>query len=457
MHRLDEAETDIAEPQFSTDLARRAAALVVLGDIRRRRGDDHGAIAALVSALAAGSDAGVDRIVGESLRQLGLIDYRVGRLQSAEGHFREALAVAERVGDRHGAGWALQHLAWSATTRGDYDVAERTLAQAAEVFSALDDTGGLSWCAGTEAFVRLLQGRLHEARALAGGLLELGRVLGDRWGVAACRTIVGFAAAELGDITIALRETSTALAEFRELGDTWGQAMALAAQGAALRGAGRLDDATDALMSAVQLSTDARHPVVESLALGVLGYCRLDLDDPLGAESAAERAIAAMQGMDLRPGALTGLRVLRAQASRAQGRLDEALPLLSEADLVTDASLVFPRRQALAHLAGALLEADRPQDALAAIHRAMDVPAEDVRSRVISLRVLAQCLARTGDAPAARFAVRQAAALARATEMRCEVDATERVRDLVDRVLASAGATGQPLGVDQQDGPSLQA
>src|SRR5205085_7867390 len=110
----------------------------------------------LVSALAAASDAGVDRVTAEALRQLGMIDYRNGRLTAAEGRYREALALAQRVGDRRGSGWALQHLAWSATTRGDYALADRTLVEAAEVFNSLDDDGGLSWCAGTEAFVRPL-------------------------------------------------------------------------------------------------------------------------------------------------------------------------------------------------------------------------------------------------------------------------------------------------------------
>src|SRR3954471_14969496 len=208
LHRLDDAEAALVEPQRSRDLRRRSAALVVLGDIRRRRGDTAGAIPALVTALAAASDSGFDRVAGEALRQLGLIDYLLGRLGAAETRFRDALDVAARVGDQRGAGWALQHLAWSATTRGDYALAEQMLARAADVFAALDDNGGLSWCAGTEAFVRLLQGRLHESRVLAQGLLPIGHALGDRWGAAACLTIDGFAAAELGDLRTAVEETS---------------------------------------------------------------------------------------------------------------------------------------------------------------------------------------------------------------------------------------------------------
>jgi class 3 adenylate cyclase/tetratricopeptide (TPR) repeat protein len=426
LHRLDDAEIDLAEPQRSADLRRRSAALVVLGDIRRRRGDTNGAIPVLVTALAAASDAGLDRVAGEALRQLGLIDYLLGRLGSAETRFRDALAVAERVGDRRGAGWALQHLAWSATTRGDYALAERMLARAADVFTALDDNGGLSWCAGTEAFVRLLQGRLAQSRTLAQGLLPIGHALGDRWGAAACLTIDGFAAAELGDLRTAVEETSRALAVFRELGDTWGQSLALVAQGAALRGYGRHDDATDALTLAVRTSEESQHLVIGALALGVLGYCRLDVGDIDGAQAAAERALAALSDIDLEPAALVGLRVLLAQALRARGRLDDALRLLREAEVCRDASLVFPRRQALAHLAGALREAGEHRNALAVANDAMHVPAEDVRSRVIALRVLAQCLASCGDPTAAEVAVRQAVAAAATTEMRSELAPSER-------------------------------
>jgi tetratricopeptide (TPR) repeat protein len=379
-----------------------------------------------VSALATASDAGVDRVAGEALRQLGMIDYRTGRLAAAEVRFTDALTIAERVGDRRGAGWALQHLAWSATTRGDYSLAETMLARAAEVFTDLDDDGGLSWCAGTEAFVRLLQGRLRAARALAGALAPLGQALGDGWGTAACLSIDGFAAAELGDLTTALAHSSTAYDEFVALGDTWGQSMALTARGAALRGAARYDEATDALTKAVEISADAAHPVTGALALGVLGYCRLDVGDAAGAQAAAERALARLSGMDLEPGALVGLRVLLAQSLRAQGRLDDALVLLREAEAFRDGSLVFPRRQALAHLAGALDETGATEEALATANAALAVPAEDVRSRVVALRVLAACLADRGDPVAALVALRQARALAGATESCSELPATER-------------------------------
>jgi class 3 adenylate cyclase/tetratricopeptide (TPR) repeat protein len=426
LHRLDEAEAELEQPQRSADLRLRAAALAVLGDVRRRRGDTNGAARALVSALAAASESGLDRVAGESLRQLGMLDYRVGRFAAAEMRFRDALELAQRVGDRRGAGWALQHLAWSATTRGDYPLAEKTLSEAAEVFASFDDDGGLSWCAGTEAFVRLLQGRLHAARALAASLLPLGRATDDRWGSAACLTIEGFAAAELGEIEAALVATATAYDDFTQLSDTWGQSMALVARGTALRGAGRYAEAVDVLEQAVRTADAGPHPVSAALARAMLGYCRLDLGDAHGAESVARDAIGLLEGLDVRPAALVGLRVLLAQALRRRGDVADALLLLEEGRREQEATLLFPRRQALAHLAGAMVESGRAVDALPVLREAFAAPAEDVRSRVVTLRVLAQALADVGDEPAARTALRQALALAMSTEMTSEVAATEQ-------------------------------
>jgi tetratricopeptide (TPR) repeat protein len=429
MLRTEAAESDLEGPLDSRDLRIRAGALVVQGEILRRRGDETHAVEALVSALAAASESGHDRVTGEALRQLGLIDYLGGRLNAAQERFGQALSLAERVGDRRGAGWALQHLAWTATTRGDYAEAERQLTAAADVFTGLDDDGGLSWCAGTEAFVRLLQGRFEQARDLAQGLLPLGRAMGDRWGTAACLTIDALAAAELGQITTALEESSTAYEEFRSLGDAWGQCMASLASGAALRGSGRARKAIRRLEHGAELAARGRHPLPAALATAAIGYCRLDLRDWSGAEAAANRALETIAVLDIRPGALVGMRVLLAQAIRGRGDIEAAVALLREAQDVDDASLAFPRRQALAHLAGALLEMGEADEALSVVQAAMAQPAQDLRSRIITLRVLGGALAATGDPPAARIALRQALALSRSTEMRAELSATQRTLD----------------------------
>jgi len=427
LHRLDEAEVELA-PALSAGLdAERAAALVVLGDVRRKRGQVDRAREAFVSALAAAGSAGVDRLTGEALRQLGLLDYFDGRLRDAEHRFHQAHALALQVDDVRGAGWALQHLAWSATTRGDYPLAESTLEQAAEVFGELEDTGGLSWVAGTEGFVRLLQGRLAEARELAQSILPLGEAAGEKWGVAALLTIDALAAAELGDVRTATHEATRAYERFDELDDSWGKAMALAAAGIAARGADDQDTAVALLDEAAQLAEAGPYPMVAILALVAGGYAQLERGDLGAAEGKAMRALARLSGLQLEPHAMLGARVLRAQVLRARGETEQALHELDQALAVAEVSaLLFPRRQALAHRAGMLVELGRVEEAVATARDAVATPAEDVRARVLALRVLGTALRAAGATEPARDAFEQALEIARSTGHRAEVAATER-------------------------------
>ena len=428
LHRLEEAETDLVPALTAPEDGVRASALMVLGDVRRKRGDLAGARQAFVSGLAAASSAGIDRLGGEALRQLGLLDYLEGRLRAAEGRFQEAHALAVQVGDARGSGWALQHLAWSATTRGDYALATATLDRAAEVFSALEDTGGLSWVAGTEGFVRLLEGRLHEARELAGTLLPLGEQSGDRWAVAALLTIDAIAAAELGDVVVGAEEAERARVRFADVGDAWGQSLSLVAAGISARGADLPERAVTFLETAFALSETGHHPITGALALVALGYSHLDRGDQDSAEGCVWKVAATLAGLDLEPHAALGARVLHAQVLRLRGHLDEALAELDGAlSAAAEApGLLFSRRQALAHRAGTLLELGRVAEALDAARDAVGTPGEDVRSQVLALRVLGTCLRAAGDEGGAVVVLSRALEVARSTGQRSELASTER-------------------------------
>ncbi len=426
LHRLEEAESELL-PALAAAPSSRAGALLVLGDVRRKRGDLAAAREAFVQGLSAAGDAGVDRLTGEALRQLGLLDYFEGRLASAEDRFAQAHLLAEQTEDARGAGWALQHLAWSATTRGDYALADSTLERAGEVFSLLEDSGGLAWVAGTEGFVRLLQGRFAEARELAGTLLPAAEQQRDRWGVAALLTIDAVAAAELGDVTVGAAEAERARARFAEVGDSWGQSLALVAAGISARGADLPERAVTFLETAGALAENAGHPLTQALALVALGYAHLDRGDLDAAEASARQAIVPLSGLDLEPHARLGPRVLLAQVRRLRGEHASALEELDQALAASDApGLLFPRRQALAHRAGTLLELGRVAEAVEAGRRAVATPAEDVRSQVLAFRALGAALRAAGEREQARVALTRALELARSTGQRSEVAASER-------------------------------
>ena len=430
LHRLEEAETELGATLSAADGELRAAAHVVLGEVRRRRGQSGAARAALVTALATASDAGVDRLTAEALRELGLLDHFDGRLRDAEERFRSAHDLALQVGDLRGAAWALQHLAWSATTRGDYALATTVLERARALFASLEDSGGLSWLAGTESYVRLLQGRLSQARALASSVLALGEAAGERWGVAVLQTIDAYAAAELGEVETAAVTAEQARTVFAELDDRWGQALALVAAGTAARGADRPQEAVALLDRAVHLADAAPYPLVGALALVANGWARLDGGDPDGAERAASRATALLAGLEVEPHAHLGAQVLRAQVLRARGQLEAALATVDHALTGSPTpALLFPRRQALAHRAGILLQLGRTAEAVAAAREAVDTPAEDVRARVLALRALGSALRAHGDETGAQRALQSALETARSTGQRSEVATSQRLLD----------------------------
>jgi class 3 adenylate cyclase/tetratricopeptide (TPR) repeat protein len=427
LHRLEEAEAELLPALDGTEDALRAGALLVLGEVRRKRGDLAGARQSFVNALAAAGTTGVERISGEALRQLGLLDYFDGRLGDAEERFQEAYGLATSVGDERGAGWALQHLAWSATTRGDYDRADEALDAATEVFGALEDTGGLAWVAGTEGFVRALQGRFNEARDLARALLPVGEQNNERWGVAALLTIDAISAAELGDVDSAALEAERARMRFAEVRDAWGESLALAAAGISARGADLPDRAVAFLQQAVDIAERGGHPLNAALASVALGWSQLDRGRVDEAEAAVWKVSALLGGLDLEPHAALGARVLLAQVLRQRGQREEALAELDAALAAAgDApGLLFPRRQALAHRAGTLVELGRVEEAVASARAAVATPAEDVRSQVLGHRALGTALLAAGD-PSGRSHLERALEIARSTGQRSEIAASER-------------------------------
>ena len=418
------------------------AALLVKGEALRASGEARSAIAAWSAALRKSRAQALPNCESEALRRLGMLDYLSGRLQLAERRFTDAHRVASGSGDGQGTAWALQHLAWSATTRGDFATADRVLEEARAVFARLDDAAGRSWVRGTTAFVRLLEGRLHEARRLAEKFVPYAERVADGWAVAALRIVDAFAAAELGELAHAEAQADLAHAAFLAGHDPWGTSLALTVRGVIARGLNRLDEAVALLTEALAVGSKIGHPLTSGIALTVRGYCYLASGELAAAEADAMRTLELIAPLEVDPSTRVGPLVLRAQARRLAGDRDGAMELLGE--VVNDPSgpsLLFPRRQALAHYSGVLLEAGKAQESLEWARRASRVPAEDVRSRIISRRALATSLAATGALPEALVAADEAVTLAYGTEQESERPASDTVRDRAALACALASTT----------------
>jgi hypothetical protein len=127
--------------------------------------------------------------------------------------------------------------------------------------------------------------------------------------------------------------------------------------------------------------------------------------------------------------------VLLAEAQLLAGDPGAAVTLLAPIASDTSApSLLFARRHALASYASALLADGRPDAALTWIRRAETMPAEDVRSRVVTALVLARVLLATGSPVEARVAAEEAVGLAYSTQQTSERIEAETLRDAMPAI-----------------------
>jgi class 3 adenylate cyclase/tetratricopeptide (TPR) repeat protein len=407
----------------------RAAALLVAGRAQGALGDHDRAETAWRDALQVATDAGLAREQAEAMRRLGMADFLSGRLAEAGSRFAAAYQATLAAGDRLGQAWSLQNLAWVTTTRGDFPGTDAVLGRAARLFAELGDPIGRAWLRGTTAFARLLAGRLAESRRLARAFLPFGERVGEAWAVGTLRAVEAFASAELGELAEADREARRAYRDFAAASDDWGRGLALVVRGVVARGLGETEHATDLLTDALGYGERTAHPLLTGMAGTLRGFVALDRGDFEAAERDARRVLAAVEPHAPLAPAQTGPRVLLAAARLAAGDAASAVRLLAPIAAAADTpSLLLSRRHVMTRYAAALIANGQQVQALACAREAVGLPAEDVRSLVISYRVLAEALAANGADAEALAAADEAVRLAYSTQQTSERAAADAVR-----------------------------
>ncbi|BFU41909.1 adenylate/guanylate cyclase domain-containing protein [Krasilnikovia sp. MM14-A1004] len=414
------------------DPASRAEALLVVGRAHEALGDMPRAVASWQEALDVATEAQLAPERANAMRRLGMADFLAGRLSQASSRFAAAYQVTLAAGDRHGQAWALQNLAWVTTTRGDFAGTDAVLGRAARLFAELGDATGRAWLRGTTAFARLLAGRLHESRRLARVFLPFGDRVGEGWAVGTLRAVEAYASVELGELAEADREARRAYRDFAAMSDDWGRGLALVVRGAIARGLGEPEHAVDLLTDALGYAHRTGHPLLLGMALTLRGFVSLQRGDVASAEADAHRVMAAVEPHNPLAPAQVGPRVLLAEARLRSGDAATAVGLLAPiASDMSKPSLLFSRRQALSSYASALLAQGRVSEALTWVERAIEVPAEDVRSKVVAAMVAARVLAAADRIGEAKQAAEEAVRLAYSTEQVSERAKAEALRDTI--------------------------
>ncbi|GAA0545372.1 adenylate/guanylate cyclase domain-containing protein [Paractinoplanes ferrugineus] len=428
------AEHSVEEPVC------KAEALLVVGRAHEALGDTGLAVGAWQEALDVATEAELLPERANAMRRLGMADFLAGRLGQASSRFAAAYQVTLAAGDRHGQAWALQNLAWVTTTRGDFAGTDAVLGRAARLFAELGDPVGRAWLRGTTAFARLLAGRLQESRRLARVFLPFGDRVGEAWAVGTLRAVDAYASSELGELGAADGEARRAFRDFNAVGDDWGRGLALVVRGSIARGLGEFDHAFDLLTDAVGYADRTGHPLLLGMAGTLRGFVSLHRGDLALAEEDARRVIAAVEPHNPLAPAQAGPRVLLAEARTRSGDAATAIGLLAPIASDTSPSLLFSRRHALTAYASALLADGRVTEATTWIERARAVPAEDVRSGVLSAMVHARVLAAADRCEEAGQAADEAVLMAYSTEQASERVAAEELR----ATLASAQVESAP-------------
>ncbi|MEV6693234.1 adenylate/guanylate cyclase domain-containing protein [Micromonospora sp. NPDC051196] len=409
--------------------ATRISALLLAGQAQQVMGDLRRAETYWREALQVATVADLPALRASAMRRLGMADFLSGRLGQASSRLAASYQVSLAAQDRRGQAWSLQNLAWVTTTRGDFAGTDAVLGRAARLFAELKDPYGRAWLRGTTAFARLLAGRLREAHRLARIFLPFGERVGEAWAVGTLRAVDAYAKAELGDLADADREARRAYREFSAASDDWGQGFALVVRGVVARGLGEPEHAADLFTDALSYARRTGHPLLTGMAGTLRGFVALDSGDGSAAERDARAVLSSVEPHNPQAPAQVAPRVLLATARLAAGDSGTAVGLL--APVATAAagtpSLLFSRRQSMARYASALLAHGQPEQALDWARRAVQVPAEDVRSQVIATSVLAEALAACDRPVEATACAEEAVRLAYATEQRSERAAAEEL------------------------------
>ena len=230
-----------------------------------QRGHWHDWVTVQQTALDASHRLAIPAGQGLAHRGLGRAYTRLGRLNEARTHLRQALSLFTALGDRTGQAHTHHEFGWMMRAAGNPRQALRHDQRAHDLYQAT----GLRPCQAKAlnniGWNHTLLGDHHRALTLCQQALSLLREIGDHESEAAILDSLGHAHHHLGDHQLAIEYYQHALNLFRDLGHRYSQARVLNHLGALYQASGAANAADDAWQQALEILEQLHHPEADKI------------------------------------------------------------------------------------------------------------------------------------------------------------------------------------------------
>jgi tetratricopeptide (TPR) repeat protein len=323
-------------------------------------GGAHFADAVRLHGLAASAARGVDK--AQALNNLGTAYWRLGEMENALVHFRDALAVGRRAGDGLTMGVAWNNLGNVSLDGGSYSQALAHYGQALEVSRQVNDRVSQARALGNLGIAHECLGHYEDALECQWRALAIYRQLKDDFGQITTQLNVGNIHYMLGSYDEARIRYEDALTLARQNGDRTHEARSLTCLGSLNE---RLDlhaEARQHHQMAIDIASEIGDRLCESAAMTGIGITYISTAQPSVALGYLSSALETARGIGYREGEAETL-VEYGNALCGLGRFEDSLRTQREALRIAN-ELSDRHKEGRAHEGAAhaaFLYGDRPE------------------------------------------------------------------------------------------------
>jgi DNA-binding winged helix-turn-helix (wHTH) protein/tetratricopeptide (TPR) repeat protein len=377
--------------------------------------DFHRAQQLAESAARKGEAQGAPLLTARALQRECYAFKSLSQPRQATEACESARTIANKLGDRNDAAWALNNLANIASDEGNLTEAKKMYLEALSVFRQIGSKGYMAGALGNLAIVELNLGDLTASRQMHEESLKIYREVGDVNDAGLELMNIAIILQQQGDLAEARGMYEGSLAMARQAENKANQEMALVNLGSLLFELGDLPACQKALEEATSLGHEIGEQSVLSYALVGLGDVLRQEGDLEGARKKYEESLAARNQLGEKETAAQS-RVALSLISIEEGKLDEAEHSAREAgDEFRERKAPADEATAQIVLARVLLMRRQNKSAEQAIDRALSL-AQSSHSRDVHLSariIAARIHADSGASVEAIRELREASAEAR--------------------------------------------